>query len=344
VRAQAREAHGFARAIHDLTQIATELDKARKTGIEFGRNPDDNRATHMADVVSLMSQLGKFRSEVAPDTLAVTDAIAKAVIAKTAGDVNKGSGGLSIFVPSKKKYKAEKARYADSPGMDFWIEFLQRVYDDAAPVPVDQQPKFTNDNNAAGFEKDAEGNVIISGQLADGTWAAISEVTAYFGVYDADPPQNIIFVSDEFGGVDEDGLATCQWDTRLLQPSQGGKDATYAYASLTEQEGYYTIVVPIDYIAEPGAEVQSGSIEIVYNSNFEEQSRLMYIQQDDQWAQIEPQSGATFFTMLFYTPVPQPGVDPVEPQWKQNPTEFDATSTYEVTFPSLADDPNTVKV
>jgi hypothetical protein len=242
---------GFSDALTSrAADLAPVVGRERAGVLSFGRDPDPEVDTHMADLGLLAAEIGVDALDVSDQADALIRAIDDAVVHDVAGPAALGASGLSIYFPPTEELLSPD--YASVGSARAWGEFLASYYDAGAEIPLDAQPQFvTGDGEAAvsfddyglvleaAFDAAAEDNVVWAG-ISYGELGEDGSVT-YFGEEQA-----------EIAG-DGSGLVTGSYDLTAMTISDG-IDTSYAYLTVTwgdEDAEVATIDVPLAYY-EPG--------------------------------------------------------------------------------------------
>lgn len=316
----------------DLSAARTRLERARQDGLEFGKSPHEAKAAQMVDLASLAEALAAREPTLQGEAKALASAVRQAVIANAAGALYKQAGGLSVFVPSAKKYQAAKALYADAVGADGWSALLKKVHDEAPAIPAAAMPKFSDPEGQAELQLHDDGRIDVRAQLDAGTFAGVTEVEAVFAVHAQGDGGEVLFIGDAAGAVSATGMATASWDGKLLQVLQSGKAPQPVYASAEEVDGYRYVTVPVVYRDGAGGAPIDADLDLLFDASGQEVSRALYLEQDGLWSQTEAQPGSTLTPLLLVAPAPQPGVDPDEPEWLERGAPIDAAAAFSFQF------------
>lgn len=316
----------------DLNAARTQLEHARRDGIEFGKSPNEAKAAQMADLASVAEALAARDPALAAEAKQVAQAVRAAVSANVAGDLYRNAAGLSVFVPSTKKYEQAKAGYASAAGSGGWSAMLKKVHEEAPPIAAEAMPKFSDLEGNALIQAHDDGRIDISGQLSPGTFAGVTEVEVVFAVHAQGDASEVLFIGDAVGSVSATGLAKATWDGRILHAVQGGQAAQPLYASVDEFEGFRYVTVPMVYSDGAGGEEIDADLDLIFDANGQLISQSLYLEQDGLWSETEPEPGSTLTPLLLVAPAPVDGSDPPEPSWQQRGAALQASQAIEFTF------------
>lgn len=237
-----------------ITALAPALGRGAGKAPSFGKTGKPEEDCHMVDLAAFAEIAAKDNPGIAKSALALKAAVVAAVASTRAGADAKGSYGVSIYFPDRKKYY--DAGY-EASGSASWKALLAAYYaagsakakaSETAPSSAPKAPAFdkaANPDNEGVLEADGEGGWTLSGKLEKGAAAKIVDSVAYFGV---DLDDATIFVGDTMGEVDaEAGAASAYWDGTVLKLAMDGKES-YAYLSESwSEEGKASYSVPFAY-------------------------------------------------------------------------------------------------
>lgn len=223
--------------------VGAMIGRTRAKTLAFGRSPDPEQDTHMADLGILAGEIGVEALDVAPQADALTRALNDAVLDKVEGQATQGATGLSIYFPPAAALFNDA--YNEVSSTEAWSGFLTSYYGAGAAIPAEQQPEFSSEQAEVSFDEDG---LNITGTFDIAAQDNLAEATISYGIVEDDG--SVTFLGDEFGEIAEDGsgLALGIYDLTVLTLSDG-EDTTYAYLSLTldEEQGIATVDVPMAY-------------------------------------------------------------------------------------------------
>ncbi len=240
----------FSQAVDErAAQVAPVIGASLATTLGFGRSPDPQQDTHMADLGQLVSKIGVDALDVSPQADAVLRALGDVVIDSTQGASTLGATGLSIYFPPSQDLLS--GDYAGVVGDSPWSMLLNGYYAAGLALPADQQAQFANDQQTADVSFGPDG-LEISGLIDPEIAANVAEAVISYGTIDDNGV--ITFFGDEPAVVTSDGsgLASGFYDLTSLTISDG-TDTVNAYLGLTYDDNtdVITIDVPMAYYA-PG--------------------------------------------------------------------------------------------
>lgn len=228
--------------------VAPVVGRERAQVLSFGRDPDPEVDTHMADLGLLAAEIGVDALDVSDQADALIRAIEDAVPYKVAGPAALGASGLSIYFPPTEDLL--DADYASVESARAWSGFLSEYFDAGSSIPVDRQPVFAGDGGAETFFDEDGLNL--------------------FGTFDAAAADNVVWSSISYGQVGDDGSVTFFGEEEAEVAGDGsgdvlgiydltvmtisdGIDTSYAYLTLAydDEAEIATIDVPLAYF-EPG--------------------------------------------------------------------------------------------
>ncbi|MGY1752060.1 clostripain-related cysteine peptidase [Blastococcus sp. SYSU D01042] len=227
--------------------VAPVVGRERAEVLSFGRDPDPEVDTHMADLGLLAAEIGVDALDVSDEADALIRAIGDAVTYEVAGPAAVGASGLSIYFPPTEDLLDED--YASVESAQAWSGFLDSYFEAGSAIPADRQPVFTADGAETFFDQDG---------------------LNLFGTFDAAAADNVVWSSISYGQVGDDGSVTFFGEEQAEVADDGsgdvlgiydltvmtisdGIDTSYAYLTLgyDDEAEIATIDVPLAYY-EPG--------------------------------------------------------------------------------------------
>jgi len=204
----------------------------------FGKSPDPDQDSFMADLSNFTSQIGVdllFASDAADD---LTRAINDAVLDRVDGQATKGATGLSIYFPPSEPYF--NADYEALPNLGGWMEFLRTYYGKGKEIT--QEPVI-DPNAQIAFGPDG---VTITGAFDAATAANLASSYIRYGTVGDDG--SVSFLGEEDADLLGDGTASGTYDLTHLTLADG-YDTMDAYLSLygDYDTGIFTADVPLSY-------------------------------------------------------------------------------------------------
>ncbi|SDF20433.1 hypothetical protein SAMN05660485_02861 [Blastococcus fimeti] len=228
--------------------VAPVVGRERADVLSFGRDPDPEIDTHMADLGLLAAEIGVEALDVSDQADALIRAIGDAVTYEVAGPAALGASGLSIYFPPTEDLL--NADYASVESAQAWGGFLSSYFEAGSEIPADRQPVFADGGGAEVFFDEDGLNFFASFEAAAAdnvVWSSIS-----YGELGEDG--STTFFGEEQAEVAEDGSGDVLgiFDLTVMTISDG-IDTSYAYLTLAydDEAEIATIDVPLAYY-EPG--------------------------------------------------------------------------------------------
>ncbi|SOC47612.1 hypothetical protein SAMN05660748_0916 [Blastococcus aggregatus] len=239
----------FSEALSErAADVAPVVGRERADVLSFGRDPDPEVDTHMADLGLLAAEIGVEALDVSDQADALIRALGDAVTYEVAGPAALGASGLSIYFPPTEELL--NADYASVESAEAWGGFLASYFEAGSAIPADQQPVFAGDGSAQVFFDEDGLNFFASFEAAAAdnvVWSSIS-----YGELGEDG--STTFFGEEEAEVAEDGSGDVLgiFDLTVMTISDG-LDTSYAYLTLAydDEAEIATIDVPLAYY-EPG--------------------------------------------------------------------------------------------
>jgi hypothetical protein len=239
----------FSEALSErAADVAPVVGRERADVLSFGRDPDPEVDTHMADLGLLAAEIGVEALDVSDQADALIRAIGDAVTYEVAGPAALGASGLSIYFPPTEDLLS--ADYAAVESASAWRGFLSSYFEAGSEIPADRQPVFAGDGGAEVFFDEDGLNFFASFEAAAAdnvVWSSIS-----YGELGEDG--STTFFGEEQAEVAEDGSGDVLgiFDLTVMTISDG-LDTSYAYLTLAYDDDaeIATIDVPLAYY-EPG--------------------------------------------------------------------------------------------
>ncbi|MEQ1699046.1 MAG: clostripain-related cysteine peptidase [Ilumatobacteraceae bacterium] len=232
-----------------VAEVAPVIGATRAHTLEFGRSPDPEESTHMADLGQLVAEIGIEALDVSAEADAVSRAINDVVLASVKGRATLGATGLSIYFPETEALLSPE--YAGAVGDSPWSTFLAGYYHAGDEIPTGEYPTFQADDDEGNVTLFDDG-VSISAQVDPATVDNVADTTISYGIVEADG--SITYLGEESAGILDDGSAVAEgfYDLTVLQMSDG-IDTVEAYSEIVwdDEAGIATISVPMAYYA-PG--------------------------------------------------------------------------------------------
>lgn len=238
----------FAEAVDArAAEVAPVIGATRAKTLEFGRSPDPEESTHMADLGQLVSEIGIEALDVSNEADAVSRAINDVVLASVKGRATLGATGLSIYFPETEELLSPD--YAVAVGDSPWATLLAGYYRAGDEIPTGEYPTFLVEDGQ-GTVTLFEDGVSISAPVDPATVGNVADTTVSYGVIEADG--SITYLGDENGSILDDGSSVAEgfYDLTVLQMSDG-VDTVEAYSQIVwdDEAGIATINVPMAYYA-----------------------------------------------------------------------------------------------
>ncbi len=227
--------------------VAPVVGRERADVLSFGRDPDPEVDTHMADLGLLAAEIGVEALDVSDRADALIRAIGDAVTYEVAGPAALGASGLSIYFPPTEDLL--DADYASVESAQAWGGFLASYFEAGSEIPADRQPVFADGAAEVFFDEDG---------------------LNFFASFEAAAADNVVWSSISYGELGEDGSATFFGEEQAEVAEDGsgdvlgifdltvmtisdGIDTSYAYLTLAfdDDAEIATIDVPLAYY-EPG--------------------------------------------------------------------------------------------
>ncbi len=253
----------------------TALGRAAEKAIKYGKTGKAEEDTHLTDLASFIKAAAAAEPSLAKQTQVTQSALSAVVVKSRAGGPLAGSGGMSIYFPSRKKYY--DAGY-DGTGPSQWKSFLASYFaggsavqpaatpkpgDTPAPTPKPgtvpdayEGPRFDPAEHPDGeaLVEYLDGYYYVMGSFAEGTPAKVVEAYASYGIMLED--ETIMFVGGKDAVIDDD-YAIASWDGTHLVLRQ---DKVEAYGYLSEsysEDGFVCYSVPFAYYATGDTSAES---------------------------------------------------------------------------------------
>jgi hypothetical protein len=228
--------------------VAPVVGRGRAEVLSFGRDPDPEVDTHMADLGLLAAEIGADALDVSDQADALIRAIDDAVPYKVAGPSALGASGLSIYFPPTEELLDED--YASVESAHAWGGFLTSYFGAGQELPADRQASFAGDGGAqVVFDEDG---LNFFATFDDAAADAVVSAAISYGELGDDG--SVTFFGEEQAELAEDGSGDVLgiYDLTVMTISDG-EDTSYAYLTLTydDEAEVATIDVPLAYF-EPG--------------------------------------------------------------------------------------------
>lgn len=226
--------------------VAPIVGQSLETNLGFGRSPDPSQDTFMTDLGGLAGQIGTEALDVSDQADALIQAINDAIVDRVEDQGIQGATGLSIYFPPQEWFSQD---YLGIQTPAAWNDYLATYYSAGDAIPEEEQPRFTNADDTAETFFDEDG-LNITGTFDLAAADNLSVATISYGIVNDDG--SVEYIGEEPAAIADDGsgLALGIYDLTVLTISDG-EDTTYAYLSLTQDEGSdtFTIDVPMAYYA-----------------------------------------------------------------------------------------------
>jgi hypothetical protein len=246
--------------IKDSGGEATLL-RARSGALSFGKNPNPAYDRHLVDIGELVRGLAQADGGRSGARDAVLEALQGVVVDKISGPATRAASGLSIYLPSNASYY--DPAYGGLRVGGEWPALVGRIA--GVEVAAGDRPQFTNADHVAIVEE-AQGGLVVGGQLVAGTAQSVAEVTLYAALVD-EADGSALVLSDTQGVLDVEGsVAAGGWVPQVLVLTQG-ETRSLGYISTHEQGGYTVYMIPFGYVAAQGEEAQIAFWTQVYDPN-----------------------------------------------------------------------------
>lgn len=247
--------------------VGPAVGRVRAATLSFGRSPDPDMDTHMADLGMLVAGIGVEALDLSDQADAVLRAINDVVVYKVEGQATRGATGLAVYFPPRIEHFSQSYTYL--PGSYWWTQFLESFYDAGQAIPEEHQPTFTNVEGQAEVGFDDYG-LWISGEFDAAAADNVSEAWIEYGVVD-DEDGTITYIGRESADISDDGsgLVTGSYDLTALQLTDG-VDSAYAFLELVwgTESDIATVDIPLIYVA-PGESLDDGRdvlLEMTYDA------------------------------------------------------------------------------
>jgi hypothetical protein len=242
----------FSAAISErAATIASVVGSTRQNTIGYGQSPEPTEDTHMADLGHLVSQIGVQSLDLSDPADAVIRAIGDVVLRTVEGAAKLDSTGISIyFPPTEDLFNPDyEAAVGDSP----WLGMLRTYYGAGEALPTEERAAI---EVAEGSERGAFGlpaatttfnddGLSVVAELTEESAANVVETALSYGVVGDDG--SVIFLGEEPAELGAGGALGATFDLTTMQISDGTNTAT-AYLTLeADDDGLYTIDVPMAY-------------------------------------------------------------------------------------------------
>ncbi|WP_158548847.1 clostripain-related cysteine peptidase [Blastococcus sp. TF02A-26] len=265
-----------------VAEVAPVVGRERESVLGFGRDPDPEQDTQMADLGLLAAEIGVDALDVSDQADALIRAINDAVVYSVNGPAALGASGLSIYFPPTPELM--NPDYASVESAEAWGAFLESYYQAGDEIPEDEQPEFVNTGGEAEVFFDQDGLNLV-GSFDSAITENISATTISYGL--PQPDGTVVFFGDEPGAVLEDGSGRALgiYDLTTLSISDG-IDTSFAYITLTwdDDAEIGVIDVPVAY-DEPGSsseEYSDVTLSISFNpSTGDVLNEIYYVYDED---------------------------------------------------------------
>jgi hypothetical protein len=240
--------------VERAAEVAPIVGRTRENTLSFGRSPDPEQDTHMADLGILVSQIGIEALDVSDHADAVIRALNDAVLDKVEGSSMQGATGLSVYFPPYAEFF--DTDYDGVESSTQWSEFLASFYTAGENIPEEEQPEFSEEEEDNSLFIDEDGDINIVGTFDFAAQENLAEATLSYGVTGEDG--SVTFIGERPGVIHQDGSGTAQgfYDFTTLTISDG-VDTSYAYMALSFNEDFTigTIDVPLAYFSSDEPDV-----------------------------------------------------------------------------------------
>lgn len=235
--------------------IAPAIGRTRAQTLGFGRSPDPNVDTHMADLGTLVSQIGVEALDVSDQADALVRALDDAVVDSVEGPATSAASGLSIYFPPQETYF--NAEYGEVTTDGDWNDFLSAYYFAGGEIARPEQPSFSNAGGEAETFFDEDGLHVV-GTFEGASTDTIAEARIRYGRLK--PNGNVTFLGDEPAQISDDGSGRIEGVYDLTQLTLSDTEfTTDAYLSLdvNEDAEVATVDVPMAYFPPGDTSVEA---------------------------------------------------------------------------------------
>ena len=257
----------FAGALSErAATVAPVIGRERETVLGFGRNPDPEFDTQMADLGMLASQIGVEALDVSDQADQVIRSINDAVVYKVAGSTMGEASGLSVYFPPEAELM--NTDYASVSSAGAWGSFLSSYYGAGDAIPAEQLPQFVDDGTGAQYEFGPDGlSLLGTFEQAAADNVASAEVT--YGV--AQPDGSVLFYGQEPADVAADGSGevSALYDLTTMVFTDGTDSMTgFLSLSFDQEAAVGTADIPVAYVAPDAVEGEYADVtlSIVFDS------------------------------------------------------------------------------
>ena len=265
--------------------LASSIGRGRTAALEFGASPNPAQSFQMFDLGSLASSMATQASQAASASNAIQSALRQAVVAKTSGAQTSTATGLSIYFPAS--MQLYDSAYDGLTEAADWRAFLQRYLQGSSDQPV-----FTSQDATAQL---SGSDLTLTGQLASGTGALVTEATLFTGF--AQDDGSLVVVGDRPAAVSVDQVQG-GWDLTVLQLVQGRKSG-FGYLSLSQGEGNTVLAtIPFAYFRNSAAQAQQALRVLVIDAGGNVTQDTYYLEVDGALGGLQPVTGSVLLPLV----------------------------------------------
>lgn len=306
-----------------IREQAPFIGRSRARAPTFGSIPGAE-SSQMTDLLLFVEGLADLEPAFDEQAAQVRAALERAVIDQVAGVAYQGVGGLSIYLPpTRQRYSST---YDALDGVGPWREFLKSFY--GAATTIGDGPKFTHPDGVADVRVVGD-ELIVSGQLAPGSFEDLVDAIFEFGLYVEDATDaTFYFLGETPANVSATGEVVASWDGQALMVLQDGLEEYAFYALHQPTPDVLSLSIPFGYI-EDGA-LTSVVLLLSFDADGDLLSHAFYAPTDGAWAELVPAAGSSLVTL-----VPVVVASRGELEWQPQATEFDATLGLDLEFTPL---------
>jgi hypothetical protein len=274
--------------------VAPDVGRTLAGNPGYGKSPDPTQDTFMTDLGTLVTTIGVEALDVSDPADSVARAIGDVVLNKVSGPAARDFTGLSIYFPPTVEHFDEDYRGIPDTGGQ-WLAFLDAYYGAGAELGESSPPKFID--AAPEVTLDSEG-LTATATLDPATLTNVTGAVIAYGIVGAD--EAVTLFGEEQAEVGEDGTVSGFTDLQALHLSDGQDEAIVYISLTTDDEGGFSVDVPMAYQAEGSSEMQDVLLTVTFDAEGDVTSETFYLynEQSGTYGELSPDPAGLIFPQV----------------------------------------------